>query len=112
MHTMKSVMEALEAARTDNNGRLPTLTSNQCHALAVQLNSQLPKNPICHQVRDFLAGAAARENLDLATDRDIYKAEVLRLESRIEELEQKIADDELQAKADAAYAERARERDE
>lgn len=38
-HTMKTVMVALQAARVDGKG-LPMLTSNQCHALAQELNKQ------------------------------------------------------------------------
>lgn len=37
-HTMKSVMSAIEKARTEGGQRLPVLTSNQCHALAQELN--------------------------------------------------------------------------
>ena len=42
--------------------------------------------PVAHQIRDYLATAAARENIELATDRDIYKAEVDRLQSVVESL--------------------------
>jgi len=45
-HTMKSVMTALQAARVDGKG-LPMLTSNQCHALAQELNKQEPRLVEC-----------------------------------------------------------------
>ena len=45
-HTMKSVMEAVEAARTEGNQRLPILTSNQCHALAEKLNAGHQGEPV------------------------------------------------------------------
>lgn len=37
-HDMQSVMQAVFAARAEGDRPLPVLTSNQCHALAQELN--------------------------------------------------------------------------
>lgn len=37
-HTMHTVMEAVLKARAEGDRPLPVLTSNQCHALAQELN--------------------------------------------------------------------------
>lgn len=39
-HTMKSVMSALERAKAEGGLALPVMTSNQCHALAQELNKE------------------------------------------------------------------------
>lgn len=41
-HTMHTVMEAVLKASAEGNRPLPVLTSNQCHALAQELNKILP----------------------------------------------------------------------
>ena len=48
--------------------------------------------PVAMQVRDYLATVAARQNLELATDRDIYKAEVERLLPEIDTLRTQLAE--------------------
>lgn len=42
-HDMHSVMQAVLAARAEGDRPLPVLTSNQCHALAQELNKGLPE---------------------------------------------------------------------
>lgn len=39
-HDMHSVMQAVLAARAEGDRPLPVLTSNQCHALAQELNKR------------------------------------------------------------------------
>lgn len=61
-HTMKSVMSALERAKADGDRRLPVMTSNQCHALAVELNKDEAET-LREQLQE------ARKLLDIASVR-------------------------------------------
>lgn len=46
-HDMHSVMQAVLAARAEGDRPLPVLTSNQCHALAQELNKLVaPPKPV------------------------------------------------------------------
>lgn len=72
-HTMKTVMQAIEAARTEGGQRLPVLTSNQCHALAVQLDLHdvLPRPAKVGGTR-FGAGCSTRLVVEAAIRRYEY----------------------------------------
>jgi hypothetical protein len=50
----------------------------------------MPERPVAHQIADYLATAAARQNGELATERDIFKAEVDRLLPEIDALQQRL----------------------
>lgn len=46
MHTMKTVMEAIEASIKNGRTSMPVLTSNQCHSLAWFLNKVEAREPL------------------------------------------------------------------
>ena len=48
--------------------------------------------PVANQVAEYLTTLAARQNVELATERDIYKAEVNRLEPEIDTLRAQLAE--------------------
>lgn len=43
-------------------------------------------DPVAWQVRDYLTTVAARQNVELAIERDLYKCEVERLQSEVNRL--------------------------
>lgn len=53
-HTMHTVMQAVLKARVEGDRPLPVLTSNQCHALAQELNKELSASIGRDERADFL----------------------------------------------------------
>lgn len=63
----------------------------ECESLKAEL-ARARREPLAHQIKDYLATSAARQNLELATDREAYKSEVDRLLPEIDSLRAQLAE--------------------
>lgn len=77
-HTMHTVMEAVLKARAEGGRPLPVLTSNQCHALAQELN-KLSFVPVGED-KDVVINGLRAEIKRLRDGGQVTRGEIERLE--------------------------------
>lgn len=77
-HTMHTVMQAVLKARAEGDRPLPVLTSNQCHALAQELNN-LAQVPVSEDKDVVIMGLRA-EIKRLRDGGQVSRGELERLE--------------------------------
>lgn len=78
MHTMKSVMQAIEASIKNGRTSMPILTSNQCHSLAHFLNKveQVQGEPVAwlaKTLKGSLAGTLGLARYDQRLNPELYE---------------------------------------